>query len=180
MKSEAVEDLSSVVDKKPEAAFESFFRALYPSVVRIAYSVTGDGHAAEDVAQDVFIAVRRRFGEIDDVAHAAAWARIAAVHGALNTLRGRRRRDLRQLRVGEETVVTGPEEILLERMSSQEVRDALNRLSPRAATVLVLRHSGLSYNEVARAMGVGVGQVGTMLRRAEVALRKEMEHATRQ
>jgi RNA polymerase sigma-70 factor (ECF subfamily) len=45
--------------------------------------------------------------------------------------------------------------------------------------VLVLRHSGLSYAEVADAMGVGIGQVGTMLRRAEAALRKEIERATR-
>jgi RNA polymerase sigma-70 factor (ECF subfamily) len=45
--------------------------------------------------------------------------------------------------------------------------------------VLVLRHSGLSYAEVAEAMDVSAGQVGTMLRRAEAALRKEVEHATR-
>ena len=45
--------------------------------------------------------------------------------------------------------------------------------------MLVLRHSGLSYAEVAEAMGVKVGQVGTMLRRAEASLRKEIEHAPR-
>jgi len=44
--------------------------------------------------------------------------------------------------------------------------------------VLLLRHSGLSYAEVAEAMGVGIGQVGTMLRRGEAALRKEIERAT--
>jgi RNA polymerase sigma-70 factor (ECF subfamily) len=44
--------------------------------------------------------------------------------------------------------------------------------------VLLLRHSGLSYAEVAEAMGVGISQVGTMLRRGEAALRKEIERAT--
>jgi RNA polymerase sigma-70 factor (ECF subfamily) len=39
----------------------------------------------------------------------------------------------------------------------------------------VLRHSGLSYAEVAEAMNVKVGHVGTMLRRAESALRKELQ-----
>jgi RNA polymerase sigma-70 factor (ECF subfamily) len=43
----------------------------------------------------------------------------------------------------------------------------------------VLRYSGLSYGEVSEAMGIGIGQVGTMLRRAEAALRKEIERATR-
>jgi DNA-directed RNA polymerase specialized sigma24 family protein len=46
------------------------------------------------------------------------------------------------------------------------------------ATVLVLRHSGLSYAEVAAAMNVKQGHVGTMLRRAESALRKEVDRAT--
>ncbi len=40
--------------------------------------------------------------------------------------------------------------------------------------MLALRYSGLSYAEVAQAMAVQVNQVGTILRRAEEALRKEI------
>jgi len=40
--------------------------------------------------------------------------------------------------------------------------------------VLTLRYGGLSYAEVAAALGVGINQVGTLLKRAEDALRKEM------
>jgi RNA polymerase sigma-70 factor (ECF subfamily) len=60
------------------------------------------------------------------------------------------------------------------------LRAALRRLPTRVATVLVLRHSGLSYAEVASAMGVKQNDVGTMLRRAESALRKEVDRATSQ
>jgi RNA polymerase sigma-70 factor (ECF subfamily) len=60
----------------------------------------------------------------------------------------------------------------------REVRAALARLNPKQASVLVLRYSGLSYAEVAEALGVRVGQVGTLLRRAEAALKKEMSHAS--
>ena len=60
----------------------------------------------------------------------------------------------------------------------QEVRQALARLPKKSATVLALRYSGLSYAEVAAALGVKTGQVGTLLRRAETALRKEMTDAT--
>jgi len=52
------------------------------------------------------------------------------------------------------------------------VRAALARLAPKPAAVLVLRAGGLSYAEVAQALGVGTGQIGTLLRRAEAALRK--------
>jgi len=58
------------------------------------------------------------------------------------------------------------------------VRAALGRLPAKSAAVLALRYSGLSYAETAAALGVNVGQVGTLLRRAEAALRKEMTHAT--
>ena len=80
------------------AAFESFFRGNYRAVVRLAQSVLGDSQGAQDVAQDVFLAAYRRFP--GDYEAAAGWVRVAAVHTALNVLRGERRRDQRQLVVG--------------------------------------------------------------------------------
>lgn len=175
--------MEAVAGNAPASAperFERFFRAQYPVVVRIAGSVVRDQHLAEDVAQDVMIAARRRFADPEDSDHAAAWVRTAAAHLALNAVRGRRRREQRHRRVGDDRSAAGPEEILVGRETGAEVRRALGRLPLRSAMVLVLRHSGLSYAEVAESMGVGVGAVGTMLRRAEAALRKEVErHATR-
>jgi RNA polymerase sigma-70 factor (ECF subfamily) len=59
------------------------------------------------------------------------------------------------------------------------VRAALGRLPHRHAVALVLRHSGLSYADVAAALDLSPGSVGTTVRRAESALRKELNrHAT--
>jgi RNA polymerase sigma factor (sigma-70 family) len=161
------------------SAFERFFREQYPVVVRIALGVTGDAQAAQDVAQDVFISAFQRFPEPGESDHACAWVRVAAAHTALNAIRGERRRDQRQQLAGAGVPPAGPEETVLDEESRTEVRRALRRLPRRAATVLVLRHNGLSYAEVAEAMNVKVGQVGTMLRRAESALRKELQNAPR-
>jgi RNA polymerase sigma factor (sigma-70 family) len=161
------------------SAFERFFRAQYPVVVRIAFGVVGDAQAAEDVAQDVFIAALRRFPDPGELDHACAWVRAAPTHTALNAIRGERRRDRRQQLAGVEVAPAGPEETVLDRESRLEVRRALARLPRRGAIVLVLRHNGLSYAEVAEAMNVKVGHVGTMLRRAESALRKELQNASR-
>ncbi|HEX8001314.1 MAG TPA: sigma factor-like helix-turn-helix DNA-binding protein [Mycobacteriales bacterium] len=54
------------------------------------------------------------------------------------------------------------------------VRAALARLPRTQAVALVLRHSGLSYAEVAAALDLSPGSVGTTVRRAETALRKEL------
>ena len=161
------------------SAFERFFREHYPAVVRIACGVVGDPQAAQDVAQDVFIAALHRFPDPGASQHAPAWVRVAAAHTGLNAIRGERRRGQRQQQCGIDVAPPGPEEAVLDQESRAEVRQALRRVPRRSAIVLVLRHSGLSYAEVAEAMNVNVGHVGTMLRRAESALRKELNDATR-
>ncbi|MFZ0667556.1 MAG: sigma-70 family RNA polymerase sigma factor [Acidimicrobiales bacterium] len=172
---DAARSTGSERQDRPAETFEEFFKSNYHAVVGIAHAVLGDIHSAQDVAQDVFIAAERRFGDAENSAHAAAWVRVAAAHSALNAARGQRRRRLRHIRATNPAAPMDPEEIALDRVSQQQVRRALGRLPKRNATVLVLRHSGLSYTEIAELMNVKVGQVGTMLRRAEAALRKEIE-----
>jgi RNA polymerase sigma-70 factor (ECF subfamily) len=74
--------------------------------------------------------------------------------------------------------IANPERLVEDAEQRREVRRALGRLPQRTAAVLMLRHSGLSYAEVATALGIKVGNVGTLLRRAEEALRKEVNRAT--
>ena len=158
-------------------AFESFFRSNYPAVVRLARSVVGDSQGAQDVAQDVFLAAYRRFP--GDYEHAAGWVRVAAVHTALNVLRGERRRGKRQLLGQVVTALPSTEDAVIAREGRADVRRVLRRLPRRSAAVLVMRHGGMSYLEIAEALGVKVGHVGTLLRRAEAALRKEIDRETR-
>jgi RNA polymerase sigma-70 factor (ECF subfamily) len=170
----------AAVPDAPEVAvssFEAFYREHYPSVVRLATSVLGDAHAAQDVAQEVFISAFDRFR--GDVERAPGWVRVAAVHTCLNSIRGDRRRERRHRLTSAPEAVAGPEDAVVERERRAEVRRALSRLPGRAATVLVLRHGGMSYVEIADSLGVKVGQVGTLLRRAESALSKEMNRASR-
>lgn len=179
MEASFVTRLRSAPARASFSAFEQFFRAQYPLVVRTAYGVVADAQAAQDVAQDVFIAAFQRFPDPGESGHACAWVRVAAAHMALNAIRGERRRDRRQQLSGTEVPPMGPEETVLDRETRIELRQALRRLPRRAATILVLRHNGLSYAEVAQAMDMKVGHVGTMLRRAESALRKELQNAAR-
>jgi RNA polymerase sigma factor (sigma-70 family) len=165
--------------RQASPVFERFFREHYPVVVRIAFGVTGDAQMAQDVAQDVFISALRRFADPGASDQAPAWVRAAAAHLALNAIRSERRRERRQQLSGADPAPMSPEETVLDRESRLEVRRALSRLPRRSAMVLVLRHNGLSYSEVAEAMNITVGHVGTMLRRAESALRKEFQNASR-
>jgi RNA polymerase sigma factor (sigma-70 family) len=169
-----------VEDRLAAAGFESFFREQFTVAVRIANAVVGDTHVAEDVAQEAFMATRRRFPDPERAQGAAPWLHAAAAHLALNEVRGRRRREGRMHHDIGPSRLEGPEEVAIAKEAAEGVRGALRRLPRHAATVLVLRHSGLAYVEIAEAMGVKVNHVGTMLRRAERALRKEVERDPRE
>jgi RNA polymerase sigma-70 factor (ECF subfamily) len=159
-------------------AFEALFSAEYGRVVGIANRVLADVHEAEDVAQEVFMDYHRLHSAKAE--YAPAWLHRAAAHASLNRLRGARRRQKREiaqaLEEGDRTV--DPQKQAEIEEDRRRIRRGLARLAPRPATALVLRASGLSYAEVAQALGVGVGQIGTLLRRAEETLRKEVTRGT--
>jgi RNA polymerase sigma-70 factor (ECF subfamily) len=152
--------------------------AEYGKVVAVANRVLADRTEAEDVAQEVFLDFHRKHRP--EAGYASAWLHRAAVHTALNRIRGRRRRERRELADARQRdlAVVDPQQLVEVEESRRMVRDALARMPVKAASVLALRYSGLSYVEVGAAVGVGAGQVGTLLRRAEQALRKEINRAT--
>src|SRR2546421_9671773 len=172
--------LSAIKQRVPDP-FERLFMQEYPKVVAIAYRVLADRTAAEDVAQEVFLKFHRSLSP--DSERASGWLHAAAVHSALNVIRGERRRAQRESAHAldpVQTSIANPEKVIEEAEGRREVRRALRQLPSRSAAPLMLRHSGLRYAGGATPLGVKVGNVGTLLRRAEDALRKEVNRATSQ
>jgi RNA polymerase sigma factor (sigma-70 family) len=157
-------------------AFESLFRAQYARVVGIAHRVLADQAEAEDVAQDVFVSFYRSHPA--EASYAPAWLHAAAAHAALNALRGRDRRTRREAAqaVPRDARATDddPADAVVASETRDEVRAVLARLPERSAAMLALRYAGLSYAEIAAALDVRASSVGTLLRRAEDAFRREL------
>jgi RNA polymerase sigma-70 factor (ECF subfamily) len=149
-------------------------------VVAVAARVLRSRDEAEDVAQEVFLS----FGRSSIPAgEALPWLCAAAAHTALNHIRSGRRRASREARASQveaahdgAAVTPDVADAVVMRDERRLVRAALARLPRRQAVALVLRHSGLSYAEVAAALDLSPGSVGTTVRRAESALRKELNH----
>jgi RNA polymerase sigma-70 factor (ECF subfamily) len=158
------------------------FRRDYRRVVAVAGRVLGSRDECEDVAQEVFLSFGRSSVPADE---ASGWLTVAAVHTALNHLRsGRRRASREESAAVSDAVVRSPvspdvADVVVTSDERSRVRAALGTLPQKQAAALVLRHSGLSYAEVAAALSMSPGSVGTTVRRAESALRKELNgHAS--
>ncbi|MEO8329504.1 MAG: sigma-70 family RNA polymerase sigma factor, partial [Candidatus Nanopelagicales bacterium] len=150
---------------------ESVFRAEYLYVVAVARRILHSTAEAEDVAQEVFVSFAR---SIVPAAEARPWLSVAAAHTALNVLRAQQRRLTRENLAIDTRHSPDAADEAMAMAERQRVRDALARLPRQQAVVLVLRHSGLSYADVADATHLSPSSVGTTLRRAEAALRKEL------
>jgi RNA polymerase sigma factor (sigma-70 family) len=150
---------------------DAVFRREYGRVVGIAARVLGSTDQAEDVAQEVFLSFGRSGVPAGE---ATGWLSVAAAHTALNLLRSRRRRAARETAAAADPVVGAGADTVVTSEERRRVRAALARLPRTQAVALVLRHSGLSYADVAAALDLSPGSVGTTVRRAEAALRKEL------
>ncbi len=152
---------------------DAVFRRDYQLVVGVAARVLGSRDQAEDVAQEVFLSFGR---SAVPASEARGWLCVAAAHTALNLMRSGRRRVSREgaAAVADTAVVSDVADAVITLEERGRVRSALVRLPRKQAVALVLRHSGLSYAEVAAALDLSPASVGTTVRRAESALRKEL------
>jgi RNA polymerase sigma factor (sigma-70 family) len=161
-----------------EDRFEQVFRRAYPRLVGLAWRVVRDRSAAEDVAQEALARLaeaailQRPDDEVD------AWLTRVCMNRACSTLRSRSRASDRDDRAGRRDAVTvggDPAGDVVAREERDAVRAALAQLPDRQRIVLVLRHDGYRYAEIAEAVGVSPGSVGTLLARAERAFRLAFE-----
>lgn len=144
-------------------------------LVRLALLLVDDLPTAEDVVQDVFAALYRRYGErLAGLDNPDAYLRTSVVNTSRSVLR--RRRTVRAHVPEREGHVASAEEPVLLREEHAEVIAALHRLTRRQREVLVLRYwSHLSEAQIADTLGLSRGAVKSTASRALAALRRQLE-----
>jgi len=156
---------------EPAFDFERFFHAHYARTARAIARITGDSARAEDLAVEAFWKLwrtPRAHGE-----KAGGWLYRTAVRLGLNELRGSRRRS-RYESLGESAApAASPEQQHAAAEEREQVRRVLSHIESRDAELLLLRGGGFSYAEIASALELNPGSVGTLLGRARQSFRKE-------
>ena len=163
-------DLFRSADRLDERAFETIFHEHYPKVYAILFRLTGDRYEADDLAADTFWRLWERPPAQDE--NLAGWLYRVATRLGYNTMRAGQRRERYTAAAAAEVTVENrlendPANAAEQHIERQRVRAILRQMPLRDVQVLVLRHSGLSYKEIAAAIDVADGSVGTLLSRAE-------------
>ncbi len=147
--------------------FEATFDELYPGLFRYCHRLTGEPDLAEDVAQEAFVRLydHRVEGTEEGL---RAWLFRTATHLVRDRHRvGENRRRLLEAYPVTPSGPEPPDEATIRREEVAHVREALEHLSEREREMLMMRHAGFSYREVAEAVDVSRSSVGTLLARAE-------------
>jgi RNA polymerase sigma-70 factor (sigma-E family) len=166
-------DQSSSTDLEWNTELVRLYRSHRLSLLRLAVLLTDDPGAAEDVVQDAFLALQRRWHAVDPAA-AAGYLRTSVVNGTrtLHRRRGVARRHLKSLELED----APPADLaLLLTEEHRQVVDALRTLPRRQREVLVLRYwSELSEAEIAAALGIARGTVKSSASRGLAALQQHL------
>ncbi|MDQ2890005.1 MAG: sigma-70 family RNA polymerase sigma factor [Gemmatimonadota bacterium] len=155
-----------------EDAVTALFNRQFGVLFRYINRLGGDPDLASDLAQEAFVKLYER-GAMPDAPR--AWLAAVATNLLRDAQRTAHRREDLVVRDGSWTVVESPEALPDAVVASEEtrakVRSVLATLTPRDQQLLLLRHEGYSYRDLATAVGVAEASVGTLLLRATRAFR---------
>ena len=153
---------------------ERLFKLYHTPLVRYLTRRLGDRDWAEEVAQETFLRALRQ----DAITSERSWLFAVATNLVRDQARkdDRRRRHLQLLAAEQRDAVSEPEPTSLERAQEGAMaRQAVDALAERDRLALLMREEGLDYNEIAEALGLSVGSIGTTLARARRRLAETYE-----
>jgi len=149
-------------------------------VYHLAYRLTGNMHDAEDLTHDVFIRVFRSLSSYRPGTF-EGWLYRITTNAFLDKMRRRQR--IRFYALSDDAAArlpsreVGPEQSYADSHFDDDVQSALDSLAPgfRAAVVLC-DIEGLSYEEIATALGIKLGTVRSRIHRGRSQLREALAH----
>jgi RNA polymerase sigma-70 factor (ECF subfamily) len=151
--------------------FDAIFHAHHARITRVIARVIRDPGRAEEIAVEVFWKLWRNPKAQRE--QAGGWLYRTAVRLSLNELRRQIRADRREEFSADYRKPPDPEQVRAVSEEQEHVRSVLAAIKEQQAEILLLRSSGLSYDELSSALELNPSSVGTLLSRAQQAFRKE-------
>ena len=181
MVSEAISDAECVrkLQRGDTDAFEILIRRHQKTIFNLIYRMLGDYDEAAEISQETFLSAYRAIGSFRGDSNFSTWLYRIALNHATTRRKSLHTRQQRSVAMENTEPASdphpGPAESMEKKEIRQRVQQALNRLDPEDATVILLRDlQDVPYDEVARVLEIPVGTVKSRLHRARQALRSEL------
>jgi RNA polymerase sigma-70 factor (ECF subfamily) len=161
------------------AAFQMLFEAYKDRVYSIALHYSGNPDTAGDVTQQVFLKLFSRMGQFRQDAEFTTWLYRIVANTCIDEQRSRKR----FIPLGNEAEVRdmsargSQEDKYIRREVAASVREAIAQLRPKLRMPILLKYvEGLSYEEIAEALGCSKGTVASRLNRGHKILADKLSN----
>lgn len=156
-------EVTEPVVVRPVEPFEAFYRREFPRMVAIGFALSGSRPAAEDLAQDAFIAAHQSWDRIGRYENPQAWVRRVMVNRSVSAYRSRLSEARAILRLG------GQRQSVVEPMDPEDAAfwAAVRGLPTRQRQAVVLHYvEDLAVSEIAETLGCAVNTAKAHLHKA--------------
>ena len=168
-------------------AFEGLIKAYERLIYNAAYKMIPNPQDAEDISQEVIIKVYKSISKCAGAASFKSWLFRIINNTCIDEIRRRKGKTNLSLDTdyGEDSGhrenpvlrdESTPETEFLRKDMNENIQSAINKLPPDYKAVIIMRDiNGLSYDEVASALGINMGTVKSRIARARKKLKDELK-----
>lgn len=167
------------------SSFEAIALPHLPTLYRVARRLTRNEHEAEDLVQETYFKAFRAFESFEERSFGIKPWLIKILNNTFLNRRAKEKRgpkstDQQTLEESQAVVESTPVDLDLDHLD-QEVREAIDRLTPEFRSVLLLWATmELSYQEIADALDIPIGTVMSRLHRARQQVARSLEGYARE
>lgn len=171
---ETEKQLLSRLRQGDESAFRTLFDQYYKTILLTANHLIKDQNLAQDVTQDVFVALWKNREKLPDPLNLPAYLKRAAINKSLNFLQSRKH----HIGAGPEPLQhlkekDNPEKSQEATELKQVVQNCIDELPPRCRTIYILkRNEGLSHDEISEQLGISKKTIENQMTKALKSLKQ--------
>jgi RNA polymerase sigma-70 factor (ECF subfamily) len=183
-----MEEMDAAVIERARSGDGNAFKLLVErhsrNVFRLAFRMTGNEQDAEDVVQETFLRAYRQLNRYESRSSFSTWLFRIASNYSLDLIRARKRRGEKAVVMENEEVDImqmlpagdpGPDRLAVSGQITEQIRVAMNELSPQERTAFVLRHfEGLSIEQIGETLGSSANATKHSIFRAVQKLRHSL------
>jgi len=184
LRHESVPYAMKLSKSKTKESFENIFHKYWSSIHRFLSRMVVDPAEAEDLTLETFYRLYKHQPDKQDASNIRGWLFKVATNLALQSIRSFKRREHYEINVGKDAMdekhEDQPSRIFAKKEEQHLVRVALGQMNERRAELLIMRHSGMAYKEIANALHLSPTSIGPLLLRAEREFEKQYRALTRE